>query len=481
MKPLNPFRFILIAALFFTFAAQADVKLPAIFGDHMVLQRDQKVPVWGWADDGEKVTVEFAGQKVSATAKGGKWSLALTALKASSKGAAFTVTGNNKVEFTNVVVGEVWLCGGQSNMEWYVASSKDKAKEIAEGNHPLIRHIKVPHVTSTKLQDDVKAGPWQAATSQTVGNFTAVGYFFALQIQKDLDVPIGLIGSNWGGTRIEPWTPPVGFQSVPALKKDYADKLSQFPQTNAQGVANNGSPLAMYNAMIHPLVPYAIRGALWYQGESNNGEGMLYYEKKKALINGWRSVWNQGDFPFLFVQLAPFSYGGDPTRLAQIWEAQTATLQIKNTGMAVITDISTIKDIHPPNKQEVGRRLALWALAKTYGKDVKVYSGPLYKSAKADGKTIHVSFDHVGGGLASRDGKPLSHFQIAGEDGIFVAADAKVDGATVAVSSVEVSAPKFVRFGWHQDAEPNLSNKEGLPASPFRTDNLPPAPIAPKK
>ncbi len=462
----------------------ADVRLPAVFGSHMVLQRGQSVPVWGWADDGEEVTVEFAGQKVSATAKQGKWSLALTPLKASSESAAFTVTGKNKVSFTDVVVGDVWLCGGQSNMEWTVSSSKDKEKEIAAGNHPLIRHIKVPHVTATKPQDDVKAGAWQAATPQTVGAFTAVGYFFARTIQKEIGVPIGLLGSNWGGTRIEPWTPPVGFQSVPALKADFADKLSQFPAVSGN-VAQNGSPLAMYNAMIHPLVPYAMKGALWYQGESNNGEGMLYYEKMRALISGWRSVWHQPEMPFLFVQLAPFRYGGSPERLPGIWEAQTASLQIPHTGMCVTTDITTINDIHPPNKQEVGRRLALWALANTYGKTGLVYSGPLFKSAKVDGGSIRVSFDHVGGGLVSRDDKPLSHFQVAGANGKFAAAEATVDGQTVVVRAASVEQPKFVRFGWDQLAEPNLSNKEGLPASPFRTDKLPPvAPTptpAPKK
>jgi sialate O-acetylesterase len=223
--------------------------------------------------------------------------------------------------------------------------------------------------------------------------------------------------------------------------------------------------------MVHPLVPFGIRGAIWYQGESNRGEDMLYFEKMKALINGWRSVWAQGDFPFYFVQLAPFRYQGDVLALPRIWEAQTAALSIPNTGMAVTVDtVDNIADIHPINKQDVGKRLALWALAKVYGRKGLVYSGPLYKSMAIEGNKVRVSFDHVGGGLVSRDGKPLTHFEIAGADKKFVKAKAEIDGNTVVVSADAVAAPVAVRFGWHQEAQPNLSNKEGLPASPFRSD-----------
>jgi sialate O-acetylesterase len=303
---------------------------------------------------------------------------------------------------------------------------------------------------------------------------------------EDLDVPVGLIGCNWGGTRIEPWIPPVGFQSVPELKKDFADKLDKFPELadkkdkdgkveiGADGkpvqVINYQSALALYNGMVHPLVPFAIRGALWYQGESNNGEGMLYREKMKALIAGWRNVWSNPHMPFYYVQLAPFNYGGDGTKLAGIWEAQTATLEVPDTGMVVTTDIGNTKDIHPRNKQEVGRRLALWALTKTYGKRGIVFSGPLYKGMKARGNKIELSFDHIGGGLSSRDGKTLTHFTIAGDDKVFVEARAEIVGKKLVVSNDGVAKPVAVRFAMHQQAEPNLSNKEGLPASPFRTD-----------
>ncbi len=467
--------------------ARADVKLPVVISSHMVLQRAQACPIWGWADAGEAVTVEFAGQKkTTVAAADGSWRVNLSAMKANSTPQTMTVTGKNTIVVGDILVGEVWLCSGQSNMEWSVADSANPKEEIAAGNHPRIRHIKIPHRPSAQPEKDVESEGWTAASSETVSKFTAVGYYYARHLQTELDVPIGLLGCNWGGTRIEPWTPPVGFQSVPALKKDFADKLDTFPEliekkdkdkkviVDAEGrpvmEVNHQSALALYNGMVHPLVPFAIRGALWYQGESNNGEGMLYHEKMKALIAGWRNVWSDPHMPFYFVQLAPFTYGGDGTKLAGIWEAQTATLEVPHTGMAVTTDIGHLKDIHPKNKQEVGRRLALWALAKTYSKRGIVFSGPLYDDMKVRGSKIELSFDHVGGGLASRDGNALTHFTIAGEDKNFVEARAEIVGKKIVVSSEAVANPVAVRFAMHQQAEPNFSNKEGLPASPFRTD-----------
>ncbi len=447
----------------------AETKLPAIFGNNMVLQRDREIPIWGWDTPGKQVTVSMAGKTVSAQADDqGRWMARLPAMAAGGPH-TLTVQGSSQRNFNNVLVGEVWLCSGQSNMEWIVNNSNNAAEERAAANYPNIRHIKIPHTPADAPQTDVRTGGWQLTTPSTVGNFTAVGYFFGRYLHQELDVPIGLIGSNWGGTRIEPWTPPAGFQQVPALK-NIADQLDQFPTKNNKGAINHQSPLALYNGMIAPLVPYAIRGAIWYQGESNNGEGMLYHEKMKALIQGWRTIWNDPEMPFYYVQLAPYHYRGDPLRLPGIWEAQTATLAVPHTGMAVTVDIGNVKDIHPRNKQDVGKRLALWALAKTYGKKDLVYSGPLYRSMKVEGDSIRIHFDHVDGGLVSRDGKPLSHFTIAGEDGSFVEAEAKIDGETVLVHAEGVKNPRAVRFGWHQEAEPNLSNKAGLPASPFRTD-----------
>jgi sialate O-acetylesterase len=450
-------------------AVDAAVKLPSIIGDNMVLQRDREVPIWGWDEPGTTVTVSMGGATVSAKADDeGRWLVHLPAMKAGGPH-TLTVAGTDSRKVENVLVGEVWLCSGQSNMEFEVNSANNADEERAAADFPEIRHIKIPHVPADKPQQDVESGGWQVTTPETVGHFTAVGYFFGRELHNELDVPIGLIGSNWGGTRIEPWTPPVGFRHVPALA-NIADNLDKFPSKKDDGSINHQTPLALYNGMISPLLPYAIRGAIWYQGESNNGEGMLYYEKMKALIDGWRTVWNDPEMPFYFVQLAPYHYNGNPENLPGIWEAQTATLAVSNTGMAVTVDIGNVGDIHPKDKQDVGKRLALWALAKTYGREGLVYSGPLYRSMEIEGNSIRLRFDHVGSGLVSRDDKPLSNFTIAGEDGKFVDATAKIDGDTIVVHADGVTAPRAVRFGWNQEAEPNLSNKEGLPASPFRTD-----------
>lgn len=460
--------FVTVALLTAPLGALADVKLPSIIGDNMVLQRKQAVPIWGWDDPGTQVTVALGDTKVTTKAGAdGKWLAELPAQEAGGP-VTVTVSGTTTVKLNNVLIGEVWLCSGQSNMEWPVARTKNAEQEIAAADHPRIRHIKIPHVAAAEPREDVPSDGWKVCSPPTVPAFTAVGYFFGRYLKKELDVPIGLIGSNWGGTRIEPWTPPVGFKQVAALSSTAA-KLDQLPALK-DGKASRGSPLALYNGMIHPLLPYALRGAIWYQGEANNGEGMLYHEKMNALITGWRSVWDNDDMPFYYVQLAPYRYGAAPTQLPRIWEAQTATLEIPQTGMAVTVDIGNTEDIHPRNKQDVGKRLALWALAKTYDRDGLVYSGPLYKSMQIEGDRIRVSFNHVDGGLVSRDEKPLRHFTIAGKDKEFVEATATIDGETVVVSADDVENPVAVRFAWHQEAEPNLSNKAGLPASPFRTD-----------
>ena len=485
--------------------AHAEVTLPNIFGDNMVLQRDMPTPIWGWAAAGEEVTVSLQDTdytvQTTADAKG-NWR---TKLPAMSAGGPYIlhIAASNTLELTNVMFGEVWICSGQSNMEWPVRASKDSEAEIAAADYPLIRLFNIPHKASGLLVPDVEA-EWHPTTPETIPNFSAVAYAFGRKLYNTLDVPIGLINTSWGGTRIEPWTPPVGFDSVPALESIsndiqdiHAKYRAELPERMAQieawiaatrealetgevitpmpdnrhPLTHYARPTGLYNGMVHPLVPFAMRGAIWYQGESNLRDGMLYHEKMKALINGWRAVWNQGDFPFYFVQLAPFTYGGgaSPYFLPEIWEAQTATLALANTGMAVTTDIGNLRDIHPRNKQEVGRRLALWALAKTYGREDITYSGPLYKSMAVDRNTIRLNFNSIGSGLMARDGEPLTWFEIAGEDKNFVKADATIEGDTIVVSSDAVSQPVAARFGWHQTAEPNLTNKEGLPASPFRT------------
>lgn len=485
--------------------AQANVRLPAIIGNNMVLQKDIPLPIWGWADPGEKVTVTLGESTASADADAaGKWKVTLPAQKTAGGPHEMTIAGKNAIKISNILIGEVWAGSGQSNMQWAVAQSQNAQAEIAAANLPKIRLFMIPLIPSGTPANDVQA-QWVECSPATVGGSSAVLFFFGRELHKDLNVPVGLITTAWGGTRIEPWIPPQGYTAVPEIaaeKTQMLDALTNYGQalvnynealktyTAAVNAAKPGDALptpaavpahplntnyhwtGLYNGMIHPIVPFGIRGFLWYQGESNNGQGMHYYDLKKGLIEGWRQVWNQEgnrDFPFLFAQLAPFNYGGNPTNLAGIWEAQTATLAVKNTGMAVLTDITTLGDIHPPNKQEVGRRLALWALANNYGKKDLVYSGPLYKSIKVDGNKIVVSFDHAAG-LKSRDGKDLSWWTIAGADKKFVPAVAKIEGDTVVVTAEGVAAPVAVRFGWHQTAEPNLANGAGLPASPFRSD-----------
>ena len=501
------FRRVMLAVLTFVWLApvcRADVKLPAIIGNHMVLQREMPLPIWGWAAAGEEVTVAVGDHKATTkAADDGKWLVKLPPLKGGAP-VEMTITGKNTIKLTDILVGEVWVGSGQSNMQWSVNAVDNAQQEIAAANHPGIRLFSVPLVPAGVPANDVQAS-WQVCSPQTIAGFSAVAYFFGREIHKTLNVPVGMIATSWGGTRIEPWIPPLGFlsekdlgQELQALKQakvNYAHALGEWarqvqswaaaaekaapelgdpspmPPPPQHPLNNNSTPTGLYNGMVHALVPFAIRGALWYQGESNRGQGMHYHSLMKGLISGWRGVWGQGEFPFLFVQLAPYRYDQNFTALPEIWEAQTATLAVPNTGMAVTTDISNVKDIHPRNKQEVGRRLALWALAKTYNKPDVVYSGPQYASLAVQQGEVQIKFHHAEGGLIARDDKPLTWFTIAGDDKKFVPAVARIANDTVVVSSPQVPAPVAVRFAWHQIAEPNLANKAGLPAIPFRTDN----------
>jgi sialate O-acetylesterase len=501
-------------------AVAAQVKLPALISDHMVVQQDKPVAIWGWAGKNEPVTVAFNGQekKAVAAAADGRWRVVFDALKAADQPLEMTVRGAKgpATVVKDILVGEVWVCSGQSNMEmpftWLAIPSPDVTRAV----NPNMRLFLVPKRTTAVPQDDIEA-KWDPCTPDTVRGFSMAAYYFGLELHKRLGVPVGLIDTSWGGTLIEPWTPPVGYAAVPELKpilekqatayaeykvalgkalpawetwvresrKAVAAKMVQSigepPSLPANPFDNPQAPTALYNGMIHALTPYAIRGVIWYQGESNRNDGLLYTKKMEALISGWRTAWGLGDFPFYYVQLAPFGYGysretpvidvPDFLRLPLIWQAQKDALRIPNTGMAVITDIGDLKDIHPTNKRDVGYRLSLWARANVYGEKTLVYSGPLYKSMTVEGNLIRLAFDHVGGGLVSNDGQPLKWFEIAGDDHIFCNAEASIAGDTVVVWSPKVAAPKAVRFGWHQLAVPNLVNKEGLPASPFRTDS----------
>ena len=467
-------------------AAHAEVRLPNVIGSNMVLQRDRELTLWGWADPGEEVTVKLgAAAAKSAANRQGEWKVKLPAQQAGGPHTV-TIAGKNTIELTNVLVGEVWLASGQSNMEMSLFRTDSRVKnEVGSAKYPTIRLFNVAAKKTAAILPQENVDPavvWTECSPETATSFSAVAYYFGKYIHKELGVPVGLINSSWGSTRIEPWTPPVGFAMVddPAIKAIGEKQARQVATLIASGEDLKAAvdqppkspviPFVIYNGSIHPLAPFPIRGVVWYQGESNLGDGMAYAKKMEALIKGWRSAWGQGDFPFLFVQLAPYRKTVKEFILQEIWEAQTAVLRsVENTGLCVTTDIGNLDDIHPVNKDEVGRRLALWALAKTYGRTNLVYSGPIYKSMKIEGSKIRLEFEYVGEGLASRDGQPLTWFQVAADTGDFVNATAVIDGSSVVVSSDQVAKATAVRFGWDKVAQPNLINKDGLPASPFRT------------
>lgn len=460
------------------------LKLPAIFGDNMVLQQEQTVPVWGWSAPGANVIVKFAGQTKSTRANNeGRWTVKLSKLKASAEPQSLVIESGATKVFTNILVGEVWLCSGQSNMEKPIGDQPGQKptfnapQELAAANYPNIRLFKVEKTLSpTPLNDLEKFDAWRSCDSNALEStkFSAAGYFFGREIHTNLNVPIGLVESSWGGTRIEPWTPPAGFDSISSLKK-----LNAAPT----GKIANTTPMAIYNAMIAPIAGFSIRGALWYQGESNcmgtNDDDYLTYEDKmKAMVNGWRKIWDEGNFPFYFVQIAPFKYYDSKTRrvssaetLPEFWTIQSrAARSIKNSGMIVTTDlVNDLNDIHPRDKLSVGHRLALLARSKTYGEKEVVAEGPAFKRMKIEGNKAVLSFENASGGLMSPNNAPLTWFTVAGADGKFVPADAKITGDTVEVSAAGIEKPVAVRFAWDETAQPNLFNRAGLPAEPFRT------------
>jgi sialate O-acetylesterase len=620
--------------------ANANVRMPLLFSDGMVLQRNKLIPVWGWADANEKVEVHFNKQIKTITAdKNGKWMVKLDSEKA---GGPFelTIKGKNKIVITNILVGEVWICSGQSNMEFQMYKTMNAKAEIEDSDYPMIRHFGVAQDLSGTPKEDLKAGKWEVCNKETVSNFTAVGYFFAKKLYAELKIPIGIINTSWGGTCVETWTSRNAFEKsndfkamisevpnidIDSLSKGYAKAMRervekiQGSKVNTDGentfkelefndsnwaemkvpslwenqelgdldgvvwmrktitlsaedikkeailylskiddedityvngievgrntiweakrvysipanilkegvniiavrvVDNSGGggiygdaadlkltlgnkilplegkwkykvivvktalspnsyPSLLYNAMINPLIPFAFQGVLWYQGEANVWRAKEYKKAFPLMITDWRTQWKQGDFPFYFVQLSTFNeFNGNSkvgSRWAELREAQTQTLKLPNTGMAVTTDIGNAKDIHPTNKQEVGKRLAVIALNNVYSKK-RIYSGPLYKSQEIKGNQIILTFDNIGSGLSTSDQNGiLKGFEIAGADKVFYAAKAIVKNNKVIVSSEKVLNPVAVHYGWaDDDTDINLFNEEKFPASPFRTDN----------
>jgi sialate O-acetylesterase len=645
-------RYFRIAPLFFLILGHhmtvADVSMPYVFSSNMVLQRNIEIPVWGWASPGERINITLGEQKIRTKAEeSGKWFVKLPAMKAGGP-YEMIVDGKNQIRFTNIMIGDVWVCSGQSNMEWRVLQSNNAEDEIASANHPNIRLFTVPNKIDKEPQNNTDPTEWLACTPEVIGSFSAVGYFFGRKLNKDLDIPIGLINTTWGGTESESWTSAESIQDDPdfaeELKKlksldmdkaneerekefenwlqafreldagyddgvylwassdydysgwdqmelpglwedlglegldgvvwfakevdlsdqeiengfelnlgpiddsdivwvngskvgetfniynrnrryqvtsevlkqgvntivvrveDYAggggiygDKNQMYLESNGSKISlagmwkykvgtnkmpsgmprgdfgPNSYPTLLFNAMINPLLPYGIKGAIWYQGESNAGRAYQYRRIFPMMITDWRSHWGQGNFPFLFVQLANFMQPKDPpaeSTWAELREAQTMTLSLPSTGMATIIDIGEADDIHPTNKQDVGKRLALSAYKIAYGKDI-VYTGPTYESMKIEGNKVYIKLSNTGSGLDVRDPYGyLKGFTVAGKDKTFHWAKAqKVDDTTVVVYSEMVSAPVAVRYGWADNPHDlNLYNKEGLPANPFRTD-----------
>lgn len=634
MKKTVIFIFLLISVL-----ANANIRMPLIFSDGMVLQRDKQIPIWGFADANESVEIHFNKQVKKTTAdKNGKWTVNLSAEKA---GGPFelTIIGKNKITIKNVLVGEVWICSGQSNMEFQVFKTMNGEKEIADANYPMIRHFGVAQDLSGTPKDDLKQGKWEEANKKNVGNFTAVGYYFARKLYAELKIPIGIINTSWGGTNVETWTSREAFEKSPDFKamiadvptlnvdsisklyarkmKERVEKIQGNPVSsdnedsfkelsfndNSWGELNtpslwenqplgdldgvvwmrktitlttddlknkavlslakiddediayingieigrntqydlkrvysvpgnvlkegknviavrivdnsggggiygeaqdlkltigsksipldgkwkfrvivvktalspNSYPSLLYNAMVNPLVPYGIQGVLWYQGEANVWRAAEYKKSFPLMINDWRTKFKQGNFPFYFVQLSTFDeFGGNSekgSRWAELREAQSETLKVPNTGMAVTTDIGNAKDIHPTNKQDIGLRLAAIAMNNIYGKK-QVHSGPTYKSQEIKGNQIVLTFDNIGSGLSTPNNVELKGFEIAGADKVFHSAKAIMKDNKVIVSSDQVQNPVAVHYGWaDDDTAINLFNKEKFPASPFRTDN----------
>jgi len=467
----------------------AELRLPAIFSHNMVLQQGMAVPVWGWADDGDTVTVTFRNQKVSTKVKDGKWMLKLRSLKAGGPDTLTVSTKTETVQFTNVMVGEVWICSGQSNMEWPLNRTENAEAAIAAAKNPNLRLFTVRKTKATAPTNDV-VGTWVECTPETAASFSAVGYYFGRDLQAARGVPVGLIHSSWGGSPAEVWMSEQALRANPRYKteildgyaqayREYEEALAKWQQSDKstrQPGPPRWRPTELYNGMIAPLIPFAIKGVIWYQGESNAERAEQYRSLFADLIRNWRRDWGQGDFTFLCVQLAPYKAIKDEpgeSSWAELREAQLlATKILPKVGMVVITDVGDEKDIHPRKKEPVGARLALAARGIAYGERI-VYSGPVFKEMKVRGNKAILRFEHVGSGLEARDGN-LKGFAICGPDRKFVWANAKiVSKDTVEVSSPEVQQPVAVRFGWADYPVVNLWNKEGLPATPFRTDNFP--------
>ncbi len=499
------FNYLLLFLLLFVQPLSAQLHLPAIFGDHMVLQQKQANPVWGWGEPGEEVTVSIHGQSHTAKAdEQGYWKVNLRPIPAGGPYQMEIEGEKSKFFFDDVLVGEVWICSGQSNMAWTVNNSNSAELEILTANYPNIRLITVPRVGTQEAQDDFE-GAWSACTPETIKDFSAVGYFFGRRLHHALDVPIGLIDNAWGGSAAEAWVrrdvlaKDGRFDELmehwedieadydyDAVLADWETSVNEWESEGSQGpkprrpgnlMTGNHRPANIYNGVLHPTIGYGIRGVIWYQGESNASRAYQYRDLFPLMIKHWREEWGQGDFPFYYVQLADFLTETDQPQnssWAELREAQTMTMdRLANVGQAVIIDVGEGRDIHPRNKQTVANRLARWALAKDYNFPIQ-FQGPTYQSMEIEGNKIILTFDHVGQGLYAFDTQQPQGFAIAGSDKEFVWADAKIINSNqMEVWSEGIANPVAVRYAWADNPVCNMYNRDGFPMTPFRTDDWP--------
>jgi len=519
MKRPPLFIAILVSTLLSSFA-QAGLKLPAIIGPNMVLQRDLENPIWGWADPGADVTIAIAGQTLQAKADdAGKWKVTLAPMAVSHESVSMTIQSKEeKLVLDNILVGEVWICSGQSNMQWSVSQSDDPDLEAATAKYPKIRFISVPRIGTQDKQENF-AGKWDVCTPETVASFSAVGYFFGRQLHQTLDVPIGLIDNAWGGSAAEAWISREVMDTDPRftnvseqwkktdatydhekamaawkIKADEAKAAGEpAPRQPSNLLAGNHRPGNTWAGVLHPTIGYGIRGTIWYQGESNAGRAYQYHDLFALLISEWRKAWGIGDFPFYWVQLADFKAEKEvpgESSWAELREAQSKTLTLPNTGQAVIYDLGEGRDIHPRDKQNVAKRLARIALARDYGVPIE-FQSPSYKSMEVKGDKTILTFENVGkDGLYAFDTQEVVGFAVAGEDKVWHWGTGTIVGADkVEVKSDKVATPVAVRYAWADNPVANLRGRNGLPVDPFRTDDWPlttdpagaPAANAPKR
>lgn len=472
---------ILLLFISICFEIRAEVKVPALVGNGMVLQRDTKIPIWGWASPGEKIIVTFNGSSYRTLCnENGKWKIAIKKQKAGGP-YEMAISGENKIIIKDILIGDVWICGGQSNMAVPMGRKNIKAKyteEIANAKNNYIRQFTVSDEIELDPIEVVRSGNgWVSVDPSTIETFTAVGYFFAKQLYSQYKVPIGLINSNVGGTPAQAWISLDGLKEFPNYIKRYnalRERCAKDP--NIKKITYKREPTVLYNGKIAPLIPYAIKGVIWYQGEGNRAQAHEYSMLFPRLIKNWREKWGQGNFPFIYVQLANCRAtisNPSESEWAELREAQLKTLSVRNTAMAVTIDIGEGNDIHPANKEDVGIRLSFGARKVAYDENKLVHMGPIYKSMEVKDNKVIVSFIHTGGGLkAGNEDRDLKQFAIADENKKFVWANAKIEGNKVIVWNDKIKSPVAVRYAWADNPEGcNLYNKEGLPASPFRTDD----------